>query len=88
MARRRASKARSDSAPLRARSARDKAKSSKSGPTLMGRVAALEREREALRDELQRTQARVRQLESGHAQVRDRIAWALDSLRSILDGKD
>jgi hypothetical protein len=87
MARRRASKARSDSAPLRARSARDKAKSGKSGPTLMGRLAALERERDALKEELQRAQARVRQLEIGHAQVRDRISWALDSLHTILEGK-
>ena len=35
--------------------------------------------------ELERSKARQRQLEETQAQVRDRIAWALDSLHSILD---
>lgn len=51
------------------------------------RVLAAERERDALRDEVAALNARCRALEDGHAQVRDRIAWALDSLRNVLDGK-
>jgi chromosome segregation ATPase len=77
-----------------ARSERAKAKSGakrekghKSGLAMMARLAALERERDDLKEELARTQARVRQLEAGHAQVRDRIAWALDALHGILEGK-
>jgi hypothetical protein len=88
MARRRATKARSDSAPFRASSTRQKAKSGKTSLTMPERFAALERERDALKEELRRSQARVRQLEGGHAQVRDRITWALDSLQNILEGKD
>jgi hypothetical protein len=87
MARRRASKARSDSASARARAPRPKAKAGTAGLALVERVATLERERDALKAELDRSKARVRQLEDSHAQVRDRIAWALDSLHNILDGK-
>ena len=86
MARRRASKARSGAPPLRTPPVRPKAKAVKT-PSAHNRVAALERERDMLKDELQRAQARVRQLEEGQAQVRDRIAWALDSLHGILEGK-
>jgi hypothetical protein len=87
MARRRASKARSDSTSVGARVPRQKAKAGEAGLTLVQRLAVLERERDALKEELDQSKARVRQLEDSQAQVRDRIAWALDSLHNILDGK-
>ena len=48
---------------------------------------ALERERDALRLELERSEARVEALEKAQAHVRDRLAWALDSLQNIIQGK-
>jgi hypothetical protein len=51
------------------------------------RLAVLERERDALRLELERAEARVQALEKMQALVRDRISWALDSLQSIIQGK-
>jgi hypothetical protein len=51
------------------------------------RLAALERERDALRLELERSEARVEALEKAQAHVRDRLAWALDSLQNIIQGK-
>jgi hypothetical protein len=51
------------------------------------RLAALERERDLLQQELERSRLRVRLLEETHTKVCDRIAWALDSLHNILDGK-
>ena len=50
-------------------------------------AGALECERDALKEELEHFKARQRRLEETQAQVRDRIAWALDSLHNILDGK-
>jgi chaperonin cofactor prefoldin len=47
----------------------------------------LERERDALRHELERSEARIEALEKTQAQVRDRLAWALDSLQNIIQGK-
>jgi hypothetical protein len=76
-----------------ARSARSKHARSKSraaagtGATVQERLAALERERDQLREELEHTRVRQRQLEEIQAQVRDRLAWALDSLHNILEGK-
>ena len=87
MARRRVSKARSESTSARVRTGRREAKGGEAGPALPERLTALERERDALKEELARSKARVRQLEDGQAQVRDRIAWALDSLHNILEGK-
>jgi hypothetical protein len=93
MARRRATKARSKSAPAGARPSREKAAVGKvsslsgSGGTLQERLAALERERDQLREELERSRASQRQLEETQAQVRDRLTWALDSLQHILQGK-
>ena len=58
-----------------------------SAGALAERLTALERERDALQEELERSRMRVRLLEETHAKVRDRIAWALDSLHGILDGK-
>jgi hypothetical protein len=49
------------------------------------RLAAAERECDTLRGELKRCEARMRQLEAAQAKVRERIAWALDSLQNILD---
>jgi hypothetical protein len=92
MAPRRAAKARSKSAPVVARPARGKAPSGKqagaaANGSLRERLAAVECERDALKEELERFKARQRRLEETHSQVRDRIAWALDSLHNILDGK-
>jgi hypothetical protein len=50
-------------------------------------LAALERERDALRAALEREASRVRKLEQMQALARDRISWALDSLQSILATK-
>lgn len=86
-ARRRAQKARTKIAPAREGVQRGKTKTAEAGEPVKTRLAALERERDALRADLQRAEARVRNLEKTQAQVRDRIAWALDSLHSILDGK-
>jgi predicted nucleic acid-binding Zn-ribbon protein len=87
MARRGAAKARGKSAPGSARSALAKAKGAAANGSLQERLAIVERERDALREELERFKARQRQLEEAQAQVRDRIAWALDSLHNILEGK-
>jgi hypothetical protein len=91
MAPRRAAKARSKSAPAAARPARVKAPSTKDagGPAhgLRERLEAVECERDQLKEELERFKMRQRRLEETQAQVRDRIAWALDSLHNILEGK-
>ena len=84
MARRRASKASGKSVSAVARA---KAKARPSADALAERLTALERERDLLQQELERSRLRVRLLEETHAKVRDRIAWALDSLHNILDGK-
>ncbi len=55
--------------------------------TLLERLAAMERERDALLAALSLEQERRRKLEEVHAAARDRIAWALDSLQSILEAK-
>ncbi len=86
MARRRA-KANSKSVPAVARAARTKAKGGPPGGSLADRLAAVERERDVLKDELERSKSRLRSLEETQSQVRDRIVWALDSLHSILEGK-
>ena len=54
---------------------------------LRGRLAVAEEERDALRLGLQRAEARIQSLEKTQAQVRDRIAWALESLQNVLEGK-
>jgi predicted nucleic acid-binding Zn-ribbon protein len=87
MAGRRAQKARRKTASAREVAPRAKAKQTDSGDTLKARLSATERERDALRTDLQRAEARLRSLEKTQAEVRDRIAWALDSLHNILDGK-
>ncbi len=55
---------------------------------LLERLAAVERERDALLAALSLEQERRRRLEEVHATARDRIAWALDSLQSLLEAKD
>jgi hypothetical protein len=87
MARRRATKATGKPVPAAARAPRVKAGSGAAGGTLADRLAAVERERDALKDELERSRSRLRLLEETQSQVRDRIGWALDSLQSILQGK-
>jgi len=87
MARRHAGKASPRTAHLRDRGRPSKTKTVTPENTLKERLAALERERDALRADLEREQARVRKLEEMHAVARDRISWALDSLRSILETK-
>ena len=87
MARRRATNASGKSVSASARAPRVKPKNGPVGGALTDRLAAVERERDALKDELERSKSRLRLLEETQSQVRDRIAWALDSLRSILQGK-
>ena len=87
MARRRATNASGKSVSASARAPRVKPKNGPAGGALTDRLAAVERERDALKDELERSKSRLRLLEETQSQVRDRIAWALDSLHSILKGK-
>lgn len=84
----RAVKARSKAAPAREQSSPGKVKGGgHANGSLQQRVAALERERDALKEELRRAQAQVRKLEETQAQVGNRISWALESLQSVLEGK-
>jgi len=85
MARRRAGKAKLKSVA----SGRERTKGSALAPesALLERLAAIERERDALLAALSLEQERRRKLEEMHAAARDRIAWALDSLQSILEAK-
>jgi hypothetical protein len=94
MTRRRASKAGSETAPVAARPehghGQAKAARGKALPgngALRERLAAVERECDALRAELERFKAHQRQLEEAQDKVRDRLTWALDSLHSLLDSK-
>jgi len=87
MARRRAGKAKPKSVAAGDRGARGKVKAPAPEGALRERLAAIERERDALRAALEVEQARRRTLEEVHETARDRIAWALDSLQSILDPK-
>ena len=87
MARRHAGKANSRTALARDRARHNKPKAISPASSLKERLAALERERDSLRAELEREQARARKLEEVHAAARDRISWALDSLRNILETK-
>jgi len=87
MARRHAGKTSSRTALARDRAGHSKPKTVSSGSSLKERLAALERERDSLRAELEREQARACKLEEVHAAARDRISWALDSLRNILETK-
>ena len=79
-------KARTKAVPAGARALRGR-EGIESGGTLQLELAAMARERDALKCELQRCEARVQQLENAQAQVRERIAWALDALQNILAGR-
>ena len=57
------------------------------GATLQLSLAALARERDALKCELARCEARVAELEVAQAQARERIAWALEALQNILGAR-
>jgi hypothetical protein len=85
MARRRAGKAK----PKDVASGEQRNKGSAPEPegALLERLAAVERERDTLLAALSLEQERRRRLEEVHAAARDRIAWALDSLQSILEAK-
>ena len=79
-------KARTKAVPAGARALRGREEIEGSG-TLQLKLEAMARERDALKCELQRCEARVQQLEDAQAQVRERIAWALDTLQNILAGR-
>jgi hypothetical protein len=79
-------KARTQTVPASARVLRGREERESSG-ALKLRLAALESERDALLSELKRCEARMRRLEDTQAKVRERIAWALDSLQNILSGR-
>jgi hypothetical protein len=85
MARRQAGKTSPKPALVRDRGGRSKAKTDSSNGSLKERMQALERERDTLREALEREQARVRKLEQVNAAARDRISWALDTLQNILE---
>jgi len=89
MARRRAGKADPKSATLRGGKAKAVVADTAAAPEMSPneRLAALERECAALREELERERARRQALEQVHAATRDRIAWALDSLQAILEAR-
>jgi hypothetical protein len=100
MARRHAGNANPKSATLRGGGRRGRAKPVAEMPaktavktpraseaTLSERLAALEGECAALRQELELERSRRRRLEEVHAATRDRIAWALDSLQAILEAR-
>jgi hypothetical protein len=54
-------------------------------PSVDEQIAALKRECEDLRQALTAAEARIRSLEDRQTEVANRIAWALDSLRNILE---
>jgi hypothetical protein len=87
MAGRHAAKASGKSASVSARAQRAKTKGDPVAGSLAERLGIVERECDALRNELERARSRVRALEASQSHVRDRLVWALDSLQSILEGK-
>jgi hypothetical protein len=87
MARRHAGKT-SPRIAARGRAGRDKAKAATPDGVQRDRVAALERERDSLRQALEEERETSRRLQQANAAARDRIAWALDTLRSVLDSAD
>jgi hypothetical protein len=87
MGQRHAGKANRRAASAGDRSRRSKAKAAAPGGSLKERLLAVERERDELREALERERARAGKLEEINTAARNRISWALDSLQSILDGK-
>ena len=47
----------------------------------------MRRERDSLKSENDALKARIAELEANAAHVRNRLAWAIDSVETILDGK-
>ena len=88
MAQRQAGKANPRTAVARDRGRRSKVKAAAPESSLKERLAALERERDALRAALDQEKARVVRLEEVNTTARNRISWALDSLRDILETKN
>jgi hypothetical protein len=87
MPRRGAHKPRQKTVPQRAPSRGAITKAPPEGK-LADRLAAAESERDALRAELERERERIRKLEEANAAAHDRVTWALDTLRAILDDKN
>ncbi len=87
MAQRHAGKANPRAASTRNRGGRSKAKSTSPDGSLKERLSALERERDQLREALERERARASKLEEINTAARNRVSWALDSLQSILESK-
>jgi hypothetical protein len=87
MARRHAGKANPTSAAARTRNRREKSRTAAPEGAVRERLAALERERDALRAELEREQARAHKLEEANTAARDRVAWALETLNDVLGTK-
>lgn len=54
---------------------------------LLARLSLLEKERDALATEVLALQQRCKQLEEATAHVRNRLAWAIDSVESVLQNK-
>lgn len=59
----------------------------RSAEALEARLRALETEREGLLSQIETLQQRCRQLEDNAAHVRNRLAWAIDSVESVLQSK-
>ena len=70
--------------PSRVRAGEEPAEAVPASP-LDEQLAALKRECETLRQALSAAEARIRSLEDRQTEVANRIAWALDSLRNILE---
>lgn len=87
MARVRASKQRGASAAAKPPIERARARASQPDRPWRERLAGIERERDLLRADLERAQARIQHLEQMHLEVRERIAWAMDTLQSVVEGK-
>ena len=86
MARRSAGKAKPKSVASGGQRSRGNAPAAESG--LLERLAVIERERDALLAALSLERERRRKLEEVHAAVRDRVAWALDSLQAIIEARN
>jgi hypothetical protein len=80
-------KARTKAVPASARALGGEGERDEGAATLQVKLAAMARERDALRCELARCEARVAQLEVAQAKARERIAWALEALQNILAGR-
>ena len=54
-------------------------------PRLEARVKLLERERDALKSELEAARARIASLEESRRQAANRIDWVIDALHGLID---